>query len=56
MKEVRILPSNTDATISIRLDAQEKAELVEYAKKNDLTMSQVIRRALKEYLTKEQNN
>ena len=37
-------------TISVRIDQSEKKKLEEYAKKEDLTMSQIIRKALKEYL------
>ena len=40
-------------TISVRISQDEKKKLEEYAKKEDLTMSQVIRKALKEFF---QNN
>lgn len=42
--------------VSIRLSDEEKKALQEFAAKQDLTMSQVIRRAIKEFLNKEQNN
>lgn len=44
------------STVSIRLSDEEKKALQEFAAKQDLTMSQVIRRAIKEFLNKEQNN
>lgn len=40
-------------TISVRISQEEKKKIEEYAKKEDLTMSQVIRKALKEFF---QNN
>lgn len=42
-------------SISIRLSAEEKEALAQYAVEQDLTMSQVVRRAIKEFL-KQQNN
>ena len=39
----------TLAGISIRLEEDEKQMVLEYAKENDLSMSQVVRRALKEF-------
>lgn len=36
--------------MSIRIDAEDKAALLTYAKENDLTMSQVIRRIIKDFL------
>ena len=39
-------------TITIRLEESEKQAVAEYAEANDLSMSQVVRRALKEYLAK----
>ena len=39
-------------TITIRLEESEKQAIAEYAETNDLSMSQVVRRALKEYLAK----
>lgn len=41
-------------TITIRLEESEKQAIAEYAEANDLSMSQVVRRALKEYLAKQQ--
>lgn len=37
-------------TLSVRLSEEEKKRLEQYAKKEDLTMSQVIRKALREFL------
>lgn len=37
-------------TLSVRLSDEEKKRLEQYAKKEDLTMSQVIRKALREFL------
>ena len=42
-------------TITIRLEEVEKQAIAQYANENDLSMSQVIRRAVKEFLVKEQN-
>lgn len=42
------------STISVRLTEEEKKELEQFAQEHDLTMSQVVRKALKAYL--EQNN
>ena len=39
------------ASITIKLDENEKAKLVEAAKKLDLSMSQIIRRLIKDYLS-----
>ena len=36
-------------TITIRLSEEEKQKIAEYAAANDLTMSQVVRKALKKY-------
>lgn len=38
------------ATISIRIDEKEKELLNKYADENDLSMSQVVRKAIKEFL------
>lgn len=38
------------ATISIRIDEKEKELLNKYANENDLSMSQVVRKAIKEFL------
>ena len=40
-------------TISVRLEDSEKELLKEYADKNDLSMSQVIRKAIKEFIAQE---
>lgn len=42
-------------TIGIRLEESEKQAIVEYANTHDLSISQVVRRALKEFLAKENN-
>ena len=41
------------ATITIRIEENEKLAIQEYAQKNDLSMSQIIRKAIKELLNKE---
>ena len=41
-------------TISVRLSDEEKQAVEEFAKKEDLTMSQIVRKALKEFLEKRQ--
>ena len=38
-------------TITIRLSEEEKDNIIKFAVDNDLSMSQVVRRALKEYFT-----
>lgn len=38
------------ATISIRIDEIEKEALQKYANDNDLSVSQVVRKAIKEFL------
>ena len=40
------------STVSVRLTAEEKKELENYCADNVLSMSQVIRRAIKEYINK----
>ena len=42
------------SSISIRLSAEEKEALAKYAQEHDLTMSQVVRRALKDFLEKQE--
>ena len=42
-------PANT-SSISFRLTEEEKKMLEQYCEENDLSMSQVIRRAVKEYI------
>ena len=46
MKEVSCLM----ATISIRIEEEEKEALQKYANENDLSVSQVVRKAIKEFL------
>lgn len=41
--------------IGIRLEESEKQAIVEYANAHDLSISQVVRRAIKEFLIKENN-
>jgi len=41
------------ASITIRLDEKEKEILIAMAQKNDLSLSQVVRRAIKEFLEKQ---
>lgn len=36
-------------TISVRIEETEKEALQKYAEENDLTVSQVVRRAIKDY-------
>lgn len=38
------------ANVSVRLTSEEKKVLEKYAKEHDLTMSQVIRAAIKSYI------
>lgn len=38
------------AVLSIRIEEEDKEKLQKYAKDNDLSMSQVIRKAIKEFL------
>ena len=42
-----------NTVITVRIDDIEKDTLVEYAKDKDLTLSQVIRRAIREFIAKE---
>ena len=37
-------------TVSVRLSEEEKLSLLEYARAHDLSMSQIIRKAIKEFL------
>lgn len=41
--------------IGIRLEENEKQAIIEYANAHDLSISQVVRRAIKEFLAKENN-
>ena len=43
-------------TITIRLDETEKQAIAQYADENDLSMSQVVRRALKLFFEQENKN
>lgn len=38
------------SNVSVRLTAEDKTMLEEYAKANDMSMSQVLRKAVREYL------
>ena len=38
-------------TVSVRLSEEEKLALLEYARAHDLSMSQIIRKAIKDFLT-----
>lgn len=40
-------------TVSVRLEDSEKEVLKEYADKHDLSMSQVIRKAIKEFIAQD---
>lgn len=44
------------STVSVRLTEEEKKILEEFAKDRDLTMSQVIRKAVKEYIENHSND
>ena len=43
-------------TLVIRLEDSEKQAIVDFANANDLSMAQVVRRAIKEYLAKQEDN
>lgn len=43
-------------TISIRIEEIEKEALQKFAKENDLTISQVVRRAIKDFLLMDELN
>lgn len=45
------MPENTN--ITIRLSINEKSALQKYAEEHDLTMSQIVRRAIKDFLEKD---
>lgn len=47
------MASENYSTISVRISAEEKEALVQYCKDNDLSMSQVLRKAIKDII---QNN
>lgn len=40
-------------TITVRLEEEEKQTLAQIAKENDVTVSWVVRKAIKEYLAKQ---
>ena len=40
-------------TITFRLSEEEKAELEQYADENDLSVSQIIRKAIKEFMDRQ---
>lgn len=40
-------------SVSVRMEDAEKDALQKYAEENDLTMSQVIRKAVREFIQKE---
>lgn len=42
-------------TISIRLEEEEKEKLADFAKKQDLTISQIVRKAIKQYMDSVEN-
>jgi antitoxin component of RelBE/YafQ-DinJ toxin-antitoxin module len=42
------------STISVRITAEEKEVLLQYCKDNDLSMSQVLRKAIKDIIQKNQ--
>ncbi len=42
-------------TISLRLEDTEKEQLENYCKNNDITMSQVIRKLIKEFLANQED-
>lgn len=44
------MENNKTGKVSIRIDTKDKIALAAYAKANDLTMSQVIRRVIKDFL------
>ena len=41
------------ASITFRLSTEEKEQLKQYCEENDMSISQVIRRAVKEFLNKQ---
>ena len=50
MKGVIVLGKENMSTVSIRISQDEKDKLQQLAKENDLSMSQIIRKALRLYL------
>lgn len=45
--------ASDNTNITVRLSEEEKKALQKYAAEQDLTMSQIVRRALKEFLEKQ---
>ena len=48
------MPNKKYSTVSVRLSEEERATLEKYCQENDLSFSWVIRKAIKEYLPKEE--
>ena len=46
------MPKENYSTVSVRITTEEKENLMHFCDNNDITMSQVIRKAIKEYLEK----
>ena len=44
-----------NTTITIRINDQEKARLAEIAKEKDISVAQIIREAIRDYLVKIEN-
>ena len=44
-----------NSTITIRINDQEKARLAEIAKEKDISVAQIIREAIRDYLVKIEN-
>ena len=44
-----------NTTITIRINNQEKARLAEIAKEKDISVAQIIREAIRDYLVKIEN-
>jgi predicted transcriptional regulator len=45
-----------NTTITLRISEQEKSKLTEFAEKKDISVSQLIREAVKQYLEKINTN
>lgn len=48
--------ANKTFQIAARVTEEEKDALVKYCEDNELNMAQVIRKAVKEYISKKENN
>lgn len=48
--------ANKTVNMSLRITQDEKEKIMIYAMKNELTMSQAIRRAIKDFLNKQELN